>query len=158
MLVPVFEDCGCMHYARARGLAREIRYLLCFYGKYTKLCVARIVKTLGCEHCLILLMVRINDPHIVIQSSLLIRSPEKIKALLECLALRLFFISEYSLLDPHGPLLPQPLSCVSVHIILFIHNGSQRMHLSESDYVRIHMVIVEMLIVDPLNDRGPSVL
>lgn len=32
------------------------------------------------------------------------------------------------------------------------------MHLSESDYVRIHMVIVEMLIVNPLNDRRSSVL
>lgn len=105
MLVPVFEDCGCMHYARARGLAREVRNFLCFYGQNAKLCVARIVKTLGCEHCLVLLMVRIDDPHVVVQSPLLIRAPEQIQSLLESLTLRFFFISEYSLLDPHGPLL-----------------------------------------------------
>ena len=87
------------------------------------------------QHYLVLLMMRVNDPEVVVDMTLLIHTSEQVKALSEDLALHLLLLGESPFHDIHSTLLPYSLAHVGVHIVLIIKDCIHSMHLAESYYV-----------------------
>lgn len=82
----------------------------------------------------------------------LINASEHIVALSKDLSFHLLLLCEVPLLNKHSSLLPYPLTHVSVHIIFFIKYSGHGVHLAESYYMGVHMIIVEVLVIDASDD------
>jgi hypothetical protein len=103
----------------------------------------------GClvESDFIILMMRVNQPEVIVNVPFLVDAAEHIEALSEALAEHLLFLSEETFLHPHSSFLSDSLAHVGVHVILLIKNCIHAVHLPEANHVRIYMIIMEMLII-----------
>jgi len=90
---------------------------------------------------------RLNKPEVIVSVTLLIYSSKEIETLLIAEAFKIFFVSEYSFLEPHGSSLLEPSLNLIVPILL-IKNGINCVHLSIPNNIRVDIIIVKMLLIN----------